>query len=319
MGNYLIPGSREFQEAFQASLDAKSKHESTPALDEKVTKHIRNVLLALRAYQAHHRDHKKLKELLLCLDAFLNKRPKFFAAHPVLTELYDQSLVEESKKQSLKKHVAALTSDWASVNVTDIPIKGNPGKYTFTPENAISESDRTLALIHLGFGRNKETTPEYWLTLGYLMHKRTEKYGRCFSCAAYAIFCLVAAPELDDILIEHVGAKNFDHHLLLLDRTNADGSSNAGLNSHELWQDAYVIDVWQGNLDAADQLPRAYLQSAKDHRYAKSDLKLFATFPPSKRIEHRRFAQRLSDTDLMPKNIVLEKLAAARAAEAHRI
>jgi hypothetical protein len=188
---------------------------------------------------------------------------------------------------------------WTEIEITDKPT-GVPGKYNFTEGNSFSEGDRNSALAMLGVEHNPEQNPKYWLALGKLV--QTEKlgkyYGRCFSCAAAVIYSLVMDEEYDGLMIEHIGAVRYDHHLVLVGRANANGTDGTGLNGKQAaWGDAVVIDVWQGNLAGDFE----YVFLPKDSEYVHGEeQRWFCAFPPEKRGEHRAYAQSVKQLRTAP-------------------
>ncbi|MDI1443675.1 hypothetical protein [Polyangium sp. 6x1] len=192
---------------------------------------------------------------------------------------------------ALAPHVATLKN----IEITDRPT-GVPGAYDFTAGNVFAEQDRNHANIDTTEVReNKQYEPKLWLRLGRrVVTPQTDGkgYGRCFSCAAAAIYKMVMDPAFDDYMIEHVGAEDYDHHLVLVDRPSATGVNGNGLNDGKAaWlSSAAAIDVWQGNLNGNTK----YASIASDNVYvAGSTLKWFCAFPPSRRALDREFANGL--------------------------
>ncbi|WP_182869953.1 hypothetical protein [Stieleria mannarensis] len=186
------------------------------------------------------------------------------------------------------------------IQITDLP-SGVPGQYTFTPENIHSEGDRNKALARLGPTKNPQDDLLYWLILGKLVTtpKLGSYYGRCFSCAAAVIKCLVSDEDFDDLVIEHVGSIAYDHHLIILGRENADGSTAWGLERQDHWGDALVIDVWQGNHSGTFQ----YLYEPREYDYTNGQkLRWFCSYDPAKRAEHRIYLAGLRELRASPLN-----------------
>jgi hypothetical protein len=136
--------------------------------------------------------------------------------------------------------------------------------------------------IDLDIGREKGkivedqlmTVPDYWVKLGEMA--LSAEYGRCFSCAGVAIFQLVKNPKFDGCVLESVGAVNYDHHFVLVNRDNVGSSAPPGPNT-------LVVDIWQAN-QGSD--PPMVLW--KDFTYNKeTELKVFCQIPAGDRSDLR--------------------------------
>lgn len=174
------------------------------------------------------------------------------------------------------------------IEITDIPT-GVPKEYRFTDTNSFAESDRTQAALILGqAGRHRQYNPKYWLALGKLVTtpRVGRHYGRCLSCASAVIKVLVEDPVYDDLMIEHIGSPNWDHHMVLVGRGNADGTTANGLMEKGNWGEGIILDVWQGNLSPSGF---KYVYTQANCKYVSKDLKLFCAFTPDKRAEHRAY------------------------------
>jgi hypothetical protein len=190
-----------------------------------------------------------------------------------------------------------------NIEITDRPT-GAAGQYAFTDGNAYSEADRNLAVGETPEGGgHKQDEPRYWLRLGRRVVTPQQDgtcYGRCFSCAAAAIYTMVMDPAFDGYLIEHVGATSYDHHLVLLGRPNATGTKGEGLDTRASWTTkTVVVDIWQGNLNGNDD----FVGLASMNTYAASMLRFFCAFPTRTRSADREFAARL----LAPERGVIKK------------
>ena len=187
------------------------------------------------------------------------------------------------------------------IEITDLP-SGVPGSYTFTKENVHSEGDRNAALAKLGPIKNPQYAPDYWLILGKLVltSKLGKYYGRCFSCAAAVIASIVNEPELDHLVVEHVGSIAYDHHLIIVGRENANGLDDSGLNGQmHHWGNAFIIDVWQGNHSGNYQ----YVALPRQCDYVNGQqLRFFAGYPTNRRGADRSFYQGLRDLRTSPLN-----------------
>jgi hypothetical protein len=271
------------------------------------------VITALVNFQNDNTSGVKLVALYQALYDWVSKHPKEFAkrgsrVHALRAEIVQKSLQLRadlsavnvkfmgvnhvwSFLQDTKNKIAIHANTLRNIEITDRPTD-RAGEYNFTPGNVYSEGDRNLASADTTeVSSNKQFEPKYWLRLGRRVvtpQQDGKSYGRCFSCAAAVIYEMVTDPAFDDCMIEHVGAEGYDHHLILLDRCNANGTDNTGLNNARLtWMgSAAIVDVWQGNLNGNTN----YVEMAVDNRYAQSNLRWFCAFPPTRRAQDRVFA-----------------------------
>ncbi len=194
--------------------------------------------------------------------------------------------------RDLRAAIASHNAEWSPIVITDEPT-GVPGQYHFTAANMFSEGDRNLAVQATG-GAHVQNNPDYWLDLGIRVitpQADTHCYGRCFSCAAAVIYTLVRDARFDDYTIEHIGSIAFDHHLVLVGRSNADGVSEAGLNAgHSQWKwTGVIIDVWQENIAHTTN----FGSLAHQNRYAGGNLRWFCAYSTAGRAGHRATANGL--------------------------
>ncbi len=106
------------------------------------------------------------------------------------------------------------------------------------------------------------------------------------------IYSLVIDGNFDDYIIEHVGAVNYDHHLVLVGLPNASGDQGQGLDDRLAWlRKTVVIDVWKGNLNNNSD----YVTLASLNKYVTSQLRFFCAYSPKTRGADREFANRLTD------------------------
>ncbi|MCX6599616.1 MAG: hypothetical protein NTV70_24950 [Acidobacteria bacterium] len=189
--------------------------------------------------------------------------------------------------------IAVHNANWSNIEVTDLPT-GVPGEYNFSAGNVFSEGDRNVAIQEMGHGAEVQLNKQYWLRLGLKVltpQSNGIRYGRCFSCAAAVIYSLVRDQTFDDYTIEHIGSTDFDHHLILVGRSNANGVSEAGLaDGWDQWKwTGVIIDVWQARLNGnAD-----YGTLAHQNRYAGGHLRWFCVYSTGTRAVDRNFTTRL--------------------------
>ncbi|MBL8631940.1 MAG: hypothetical protein JNM40_01865 [Myxococcales bacterium] len=293
---------------FETSVTRKWLHYKSTDLSTLVRK--------LTEFQSDNTNAVKLVALYQALYDWVRKHPKEFAKRgsrvqalrgeillkaPVINA--DIRLVDNQFRsvnhvwtflQDIKSKLAPHVNTLRNIEITDQPT-GQAGVYTFTPGNVYSEGDRNLANTDTTeVNANKQFEPKYWLRLGRRVitpQQDGKSYGRCFSCAGAVIYKMVMDPAFDEYMIEHVGAEDYDHHLVLLDRPNANGTDDTGLNNmRTVWMGtAAVVDVWQGNLNNNTN----YVQIAVEHQYAQSNLRWFCAFPPNRRVQDRQFASGL--------------------------
>jgi hypothetical protein len=194
--------------------------------------------------------------------------------------------------RDLRAALAGHNADWL-IRVTDIPV--GPGLYNHTPEDRYALEDRATALAELGPTLHPQNDPRFWLRLGrHVMTARadTHRYGRCYSCASAVIHTLVADAAFNDYMIEHVASTNYDHHLVLVGRSNANGVSNAGLaDGWDQWKwSAVIVDAWQANIPPATT---NFASLAHQNQYAQSPLTWYCAYTPANRAADRAFAAAL--------------------------
>ncbi len=278
----------------------------------------RDVVNALSIYQ----QARILSDRQKALDELQTKIVDFCdvaGCQAVGDAIFDRS---EEERKRLKKcspkvskvaaMVADYTAEWSAIKITDIPT-GRPGVYTFTKDNPHTEADSRLAQARvakkMGVDTNTQSLPEYWIHVGALVRKREpeNRFGRCHSCAAAVIHCLIMDPRFDDCMIEHVGSKEHDHHFVLIGRPNANGINDKGLGDQYSWQDCAVIDVWDGNLPSKENDGiHQYVSDALACGYTKGTMKLFAAFTPQDRERHCALAESLlADNKFVPKPVEL--------------
>lgn len=278
---------------------------------------LKNAVAALVAFQ-NDNTAAKLRALYTSLHDWIRVNPKEFARRgsrvaDLRTEILQKAAqlhanvadIDDAFRrvahvwktiflQDVRGKVAIHANLWQNIEITDRPT-GVPGQYNFTAGNHYSEQDRNQANLDTNEAHvNKQNHPKYWLRLGRRVitpQADGTSYGRCFSCAAAVIYEMVMDPGFDEYMIEHVGAEDYDHHLVLIDRANATGNDSAGLNHRrpDWMSTTAVVDVWQGNLNNNTN----YVTIAADNMYALSPLKWFCAFPPNRRVQDRVFATAL--------------------------
>jgi hypothetical protein len=169
--------------------------------------------------------------------------------------------------------------DLKTILVCDIPTQTS-GVY-LTERNTGSLVDN--AKINIA----KTGQPTGWLNLGRGV--LTNRMGKCWSCAAAVIYKIVTDQRFDRVRIESIGAKNYDHHFVVINRDPSTDVANMGT-----WnKDAILIDAWQANLTnwlttSPDRPKQAQLCYGKvsDFPY-QSEIKFFCAFEPGNRSEHQ--------------------------------
>jgi hypothetical protein len=170
-------------------------------------------------------------------------------------------------------------ADLKAIFVCDIPTTTSRVYLTEVSSSALVDSSK----VNLGNVR----TASGWLILGKMV--LTNRMGKCWSCAAAVVYKLVADPRFDAIRIESIGAVNFDHHFVVINR---DPTTN--VESMQTWNpDAILVDAWQANLQnwsSVDPLQPKDAQLAytwKNFPYSESIVRFFCAFEPRDRATHR--------------------------------
>lgn len=276
---------------------------------------LKNCVAAVKAFQDDNANAVKLGTAYQRLYDWISANPKEFAKRGSKVEALRREILQKAVQlganlalidaqfrrlnhvwkaiflQDIRAKIGPHINTWRTIEITDQPT-GVPGQYNFTVGNHYAEADRNQANLDTNEVQdNKQNHPNYWLRLGRRVvtaQVDNKRYGRCFSCAAAVIYSLVTDPSFDEYMIEHVGAIEYDHHLVLLDRANATGNSSNGLNDQRAsWMStAVVIDVWQGNLNGNTN----YVDIAAGNQYAQANLRWFCAFPPNQRAADRAFA-----------------------------
>ncbi len=168
--------------------------------------------------------------------------------------------------------------DLRTILVCDIPI--GPRLYIVekTSSSLVDQAKINLA---------KVDNPAGWITLGRGV--LTNQMGKCWSCAAAAIYRFVADPQFDRIRIESAGAAGYDHHFVVLNRTAGDGKIST-------WNEqAVIVDLWQANLHNWDKrkpgtpttAQLSYKCKDPDFPYGKGEMTFFCDFRPQDRAQQR--------------------------------
>jgi len=192
-------------------------------------------------------------------------RPRRISRGPALTRVNAEELIGTLEAmQELK-----------TLMIADISL-GRFGFYlTEKTTNQLAEQPKIL------LGRMEN--PEGWISLGRAV--LTHKVGKCWSCAAAAIYKLVVVPEFDLVRFESVGATNNDHHFVVVNR-----DPGTDVTDISTWNaDAFVVDLWQANLHGwHSRQPGSPTQSQlcwkpDEYPYKESPVKLYCAFEPADR------------------------------------
>jgi hypothetical protein len=195
------------------------------------------------------------------------------------TKTVEKKEKKKEKKKETKKNVLSLlkrhSKEWSGIEITDEPTD-KPGVYKYTEKDKQTTNIKGSAAVKLKdkVAYNEITeAPEYWAELGRLVAKH--KFGRCYSCAALAVYTLVMDTSYDDLLIAVVGNEAFDHQFVVVG-TESDISEQKG----------YAIDIWQSNVDGKTP----FVMPVNENIYSKG-AKLACVLHPEDRAKVRDFVK----------------------------
>lgn len=140
---------------------------------------------------------------------------------------------------------------WKSMGPTNIPKP--KGGYTYSDNDkfatmsqgsAAAYAKKVLKDVELSEVNVMNVGP-FWLKIGALAEKK--RFGRCLHLAGMALLHLVENKIFNNVTIRIVGARNYDHHFVVLVMQNPEKE----------WQ-YFVVDIWQGCVDGSKKFVYNY-------------------------------------------------------------
>jgi hypothetical protein len=255
----------------------------------------------LRIASARSKCHKSHDPRLTKYEPAIKALVKVWGSNLAYTPVQVGMAFPQVRGGSLVDNANTHRKTWSVITITDRPTgefdSHNRPIYDYSHlkdgQAPQVESDGATAAGWALGGKpgDHQVKPAYWLKLGKLALNR--KLGKCFSCAAAAVYTLVHDPNFDRYRIEVVGCADTDHYIVVVGRSGGRNrrvtlqrNPYLGIGPASGWgAAAIVVDIWQANHN--NEVPAKKATDCIYTKEANVNYPRFCCFEPSERKAHR--------------------------------